>query len=303
MKSEVLLTKDNHLQFETGVAIPRRSRVTRPIRDFRDECSQAVREIADTFQDGTLTVLMSGGADSELIADAFRFADIPFEALLIRLNGDLNLYDICWAANYCEENSVPYRIVDFDVHAHFKIHSTPSKHLRRGQLFPSYQMIAKVVKNLNQEGKIIPIIGAGEPEFVWQKGNLLYYEYESDFSVYHFMKDQRIAGVPLFFEWSPELHASFILSKEIRDFVYNGPANYVTSEPIKSLMYWNQLGLRPRPKYNGFEKVSTYFPTIIPNFTAELESEIQYTEYSDLMKQVLSSRLIETHNTWPTGRG
>ena len=120
------LTRDNHFKFgyDGSYFVPRSSveqkwsisygHCRRTPNSFRLECLQAAREIAEkaTFP---IYVCLSGGIDSEIVAESFRLAGIPFVAGIMRFNDNLNRHDILWALKYCIKHNVEYRFFDVNV--------------------------------------------------------------------------------------------------------------------------------------------------------------------------------------------
>ena len=60
---------------------------------------------------GEYVITMSGGIDSELVAETFYQLNIPFKVLIQRLFKGANDYDIMYAVKYCKERSIPYKII------------------------------------------------------------------------------------------------------------------------------------------------------------------------------------------------
>lgn len=60
---------------------------------------------------GEYVITMSGGIDSELVAETFYQLNIPFRVLIQRLFKGANDYDIMYAVKYCKKRSIPYKII------------------------------------------------------------------------------------------------------------------------------------------------------------------------------------------------
>lgn len=58
-----------------------------------------------------LYVAMSGGIDSEFVAQTFLDLGIPFKPIIFRVS-DLNELDIWWAFKWCRDNSIEPVVVD-----------------------------------------------------------------------------------------------------------------------------------------------------------------------------------------------
>ena len=78
-----------------------------------EEATKAAFEIYSAKTD--LWILLSGGVDSEAMANVFLKNKIPFRIAIQRFNNGLNAHDIAHAEAYCKEHSLPYEILDLDI--------------------------------------------------------------------------------------------------------------------------------------------------------------------------------------------
>lgn len=92
-----------------------------PLR-FPAECVNTARQIRDAVPaELGITVMLSGGKDSEVVARSFRRAGIPFRAAIQVYANDLNGYEARHAIRYCEAEKVPYRVYEgFDIDAFYR---------------------------------------------------------------------------------------------------------------------------------------------------------------------------------------
>lgn len=63
------------------------------VLDWRAECIDAAPEIRKSTNK-KLVLAMSGGVDSEIVAESFRLANIPFSTVICRFTIDLNSHDV-----------------------------------------------------------------------------------------------------------------------------------------------------------------------------------------------------------------
>jgi len=63
------------------------------------------------IHNGEYVITMSGGIDSEIVAETFYRLNIPFRVLIQRLFKGANDYDIMYAVKFCKERSIPYKII------------------------------------------------------------------------------------------------------------------------------------------------------------------------------------------------
>ena len=58
------------------------------------------------YQDKKMILCMSGGLDSEVMAESFLRADVPFSASIWKYKNNLNMYDIKHAIKFCKTNKI-----------------------------------------------------------------------------------------------------------------------------------------------------------------------------------------------------
>lgn len=88
---------------------------TCPMYSRRSSSFKADMEaLVDRFHsiyNGNYVITMSGGIDSEVVAETFYQLDIPFRVLIQRLFKGANDFDIMYAVMYCKKRSIPYDII------------------------------------------------------------------------------------------------------------------------------------------------------------------------------------------------
>lgn len=83
--------------------------------DFKSECYRVARRIYEST-DQQIVVLMSGGADSEIVARSFFDQKIPFKVQIFQFHGADN-YDIHFAVNFCKARDIDFVVTPFDQEA------------------------------------------------------------------------------------------------------------------------------------------------------------------------------------------
>lgn len=112
---------------------------------------------------GEYVITMSGGIDSELVAETFYLLDIPFRVLIQRLFKGANDYDIMYAVKFCKERSIPYDIIGLSVDKLIK-EIIPDACIY-GQFSASYsQMALTNLYNYVKDSEII-IFSGHNPDF------------------------------------------------------------------------------------------------------------------------------------------
>jgi len=126
------------------------------------DMKQLVSAFHQTYK-GEYVITMSGGIDSELVAETFYLLDIPFRVLIQRLFKGANDYDIMYAVKYCKERSIPYDIIglSFDKFVKYTIPDACTF----GQFSASYsQMALTNLYNYVTDSEII-IFSGHNPDF------------------------------------------------------------------------------------------------------------------------------------------
>lgn len=90
---------------------------------FKDECINAAKKIYEEFN-GDVTVLLSGGKDSELVCRSFYEANLPFKVVIFAFPDNktvsyLNQHDIDYAISYCDSYDIEYEIVEYKLFTDF----------------------------------------------------------------------------------------------------------------------------------------------------------------------------------------
>lgn len=301
------LTRDNHFQygynkqlfnFRTSIEDQWQVRYgpcTRLVKSFKEECYEAARYIRET-NDGKLTVLFSGGSDSEVVVRAFIDQGISVDIAICRFKYDLNNFDIVYATKYCDDIGLRYHMFDLDIEYFFQTDALIYAE-RTGIKTPemcSTMWLADQVDGL-------PIIGSGECLLVKE----LPHDYIPGISAYittkwalhekeavagwyrHFMLQNRKA-VPGFFQYTAELMLSYLMDNTVVDLVNDRIIGKTSTITSKLGLYQKYFPLENRMKYTGFEKIQ---PELLETRRILHEkiphtNQIFLTEYNSLVKML-----------------
>lgn len=251
-------TKNNHFRYQDrgGHFVPSYGVCHRAVLDFHSEALIAAKEIRRTFAGKKLALFLSGGIDSEIMARAFYEAKIPFKARILRMAKNKNKHDWSWAVKWCKAHHVAYEFYDLD----------PIEFVQSGEylkyadeaecsLFTIIHMI-KMMEDVAALGEI-PIMGSGDCYLEYNKSKRWVMPERRKFASFHRYADKKkFAAVPSFFQWSPELMASFLLDPVILNVVLSSKPKRHYTNPLKQEFYASHFpGLKKRPKYIGYEKL------------------------------------------------
>jgi asparagine synthetase B (glutamine-hydrolysing) len=77
---------------------------------FQQACAESAHEIWDTYR--RIHISLSGGCDSECVANSFYDNQVPFTPVIISL-GDQNRHDIKFALKWCEKRNIQPVVLEF----------------------------------------------------------------------------------------------------------------------------------------------------------------------------------------------
>jgi hypothetical protein len=247
----------------------------RPVGDFKSECLIAAQEIYKTYGD-KIRLCLSGGMDSEIMAESFRLAKIPFKAVIMKFYDDLNLHDIQWAIDYCLKHNLEYEFyhlnaLDFLNSENFNVIST-----KTGCVAPGIVFQIKMVLDLTARG-YIPIVGAGDCWF--KKINEFWYLSHSEVytSLWRAQLQYQFQAVMRFFQWSAELVYSFLIDPTVLKMCRNEIPNITDHMPIKNEILKKYFSYMERPKYTGVEKLQKISDDIRKELVIKLPTSYQYS--------------------------
>jgi hypothetical protein len=227
--------------------------------DWRSECIETARLIRQSTAD-ELWVLSSGGIDSEVVLQAFLFADIRVKVAITRFNNDLNRHDIAWAIRFCERHEIPYRCLDLDIERFFA----------SGEAW-DYAALTKCVQPqllhtmwAMDQVDGFPVLGSGECYLVrrpvaaavpaappvWDM-----FEKERIAAWYRLLMERDKPGCAGFFQYNPENMLAFLRDPSIVALCENRLPQHSSTMLLKEEIYRRYFLLERRKKYHGFENV------------------------------------------------
>lgn len=245
----------------------------RHTENFHFECLNTAREIQENSQQ-KITVLFSGGVDSEVALQSFVLAGIPVTATILRFKNDLNIHDMSYAIVTCEKLGVKYKIVDLDILKFWE-----------NQLLeyadPTYCISPQLLSTMWLADQVdeYPVLGSGECLLVKDYDDT----YEAGVSPYlhsewslwekekiaawyrHFIVKKRNA-CPGFFQYTPEIILSYLRDPFVHKLTQSQIVGKLSTASSKLAIYQQHFQLVDRPKYSGFEKIETqdaYFRKIL----------------------------------------
>lgn len=220
--------------------------------DWRTECILAAHEIYQRAG-RDLRICMSGGIDSEIVAESFRFARIPFKVVILRKQPDLNLHDISWAIAYCENFQIPYEFLDLNVHEF--LNSQEFFDIGK-QANCNYSGIVEQIKLMEMvclKG-LFPVLGAGDLQIKRIENSWRMALNEDYWSLFFYQLQKNYSAVSRFFHWTPELIYSYLNDSVVKSIYLNQQPMLLDYKPLKFEIVKQYFNVQNRRKYFGFEK-------------------------------------------------
>ncbi|MBK9293998.1 MAG: hypothetical protein IPM57_06065 [Oligoflexia bacterium] len=260
----------------------------RQTESFRNESIRAAQEIYNA-SNHKLALFLSGGIDSEFMANAFYFANIPFKAIIIRFKNDLNIHDISWAIMYCEAKQIPYQIYDLDVLSFLNGKRILELSKITASASPVYLWLIHVATQLIRTYNIKPVFGCGDLNLTSEMGKIFLLDDEMSNTLFRYFYKMKLEAVTDFFIWSPELMFSYLTDKKITAAIIDKNITPYNNLLLKYEIYNEQFNMQKRPKYTGYEKfLAHYLKTkrkLLKNYvSADSSYRISYSKLVSSMR-------------------
>jgi hypothetical protein len=210
-------------------------RVNKPVSqelDFQSACDYTAKKLYLDWNDRSLYISLSGGLDSELVADTFVRNQIPFVPVIVKI-GDLNSIESWYAEYWCYKNKITPIVKNLTITDYEEVVKkyllSPLRHTRQLGIICNFYA-ADFVQDLG--GYLLTGVGDINQE------HDLFYCNTVDFSFDIFLPGQHPTG---FFMYTPELVLSYI-----------NQFDSTVNEQYNKLKFYNVL---PRPKDDWTKKV------------------------------------------------
>jgi hypothetical protein len=239
---------------------------------LRSECVRAATLIRENINT-PLLVCFSGGIDSEIIVRSFQEANISFEVVIMRLNYrdqlNVNQHDNIYAFDYVKKHNIPYHVVDIDleyiIRNVFEIEADKYKGNYLGILIHT-----EITKQFPQHHCIL---GGGDLKLKRHRFNgrpaipgLFIEEGEISLSAIEAAYRRGMGINNRFFMHTPELMLAWLLDPDVAhwikyEYAFAGNFTVIDYHGIKAfVLYKHWPDMTPRPKFNGFEKLTLWNP-------------------------------------------
>ncbi len=214
------------------------------------------------YKSKKIVLCMSGGLDSEVMAESFLKADVPFSVSIWRYKNRLNDYDIKHAIMFCRENKIDYEIEDCNLELFYE----NKLHVYYGQKYlcnsPQVAVHLYFLEKLSKKVNIALFLPWQPPSFCYYRGKvvlqIMTFRY---LAYYRFFYLNDICGSAYFLISQPALFYSY-LKLPIVKYIINRNINTsdCDSYKIKQIIY-QQGGFLSKPKkgkFTGFDKIKNF---------------------------------------------
>jgi len=214
---------------------------------WKDESIRAAQIIQEQAK-GPITLLFSGGIDSQFMIRTFQEAGVDFNIGIIEYADHLNKHDIKYALQYCVLNKIDPIIKTVDVGQ--LIDSGEYEHIAREAKCYAHQMIP-VMKGLTLFDDTV-IMANGEPYFKNYYGEWRWQETERVNSYNNWYRLNDIDGTPDFLRYTSEMVKAFTHDPIVQKLINNQMPGKLSTRTSKHRIY----NVNHREKYTGWESVT-----------------------------------------------
>jgi hypothetical protein len=231
--------------------------VTREIDSWPSEIDNTAKLIAKETNK-PLFLGLSGGVDSEIIADYLIKNNIPFTALIVKYGDGENFHDFKFAEEYCNKHNIKTYVINLDsVYFYTK---TINKYIEKGyratRIFRYFQLY--MLEIVEKMGGCL-ILGSGEQVYDTIDQEIGMYFEPGYMLPFEWCKKNNTTHYPCFFMHNPEIYAAYMKIDLIK-FLLQRPSFFVSSSDNMSVektmiyqRYWPNM-IR-RNKFHGYEKM------------------------------------------------
>lgn len=259
----VSLTHNNHFKFgyngnpftfrkslddkwETSYGVASRHPMT-----FRDECKYTARLIREST-DLPICVGMSGGNDSEIVANSFISQGIKITPVIVEYDGGVNSYDTKNAHRWCDYRGIKPKVLQLTVRDYWKSQEAKNLALEMGCISPQFLIYMQIIQSISDLGGF-PVFGSAD---CYLENNSLpphMFEREKVASMYRYCQSREIDSAIGFFQYTPEIMLSFLTDPLVKSQVDS--KSFTNSKEFKYITYLQHFDINYRKSTSGFEPI------------------------------------------------
>jgi hypothetical protein len=225
--------------------------VQRTPQSFRVEAVEAARKISQAAK-GKVTILASGGLDSEVVIKSFLEAGVDFRIVTIDFSS-VNADEIYYLDRFCRDHNLTYTTIHLDILGFWE-NSLEQVAIQSGSVSPQVCALLHVINSIDE----YVVVGDGDVDIFRQDGKF-YDTWGEKWAYAPWMLKHKHPGCPSFFSYTSELEASMYLDHLVDDFRHAGWALIGQSRfhYVKPFLYYHHFGTRLREKIDIFHPLHT----------------------------------------------
>lgn len=223
---------------------------------FKEELLKNAQSTID-HSNGKISLLFSGGVDSEIMLRSFLELKANIEVVIVRYENDYNLYDVSHAIVICEGLNVPYKIIDFSLTKFYEndaIKYSELAQIDRPRALPYCKLLETV--------DYFPVMAASDlspyrtDSDYSVKGTWLNRCWEHDIGWSKFLRAINRQGIAEWFKWTPGIVLSYMNTTWFNKLINDEYYGKLGSNSTKIIGYREAYPqLINRVKKTGFEKI------------------------------------------------
>lgn len=230
-----------------------------PIGTFVEEACRAATNIKNRAGSQKIALMMSGGLESEIMADAFYLENIEFTPAIGRLKVNvlgndvvLNSHDIEFALEWCANKNLLPKLIDIDV---FNNQQVLCELVNSAQGFsPQYACHMFLMKQLTDEGYFFSA-GNGEMDIVFKDDNYYMLDEQREFTLANFVANNKLTGEFQFWKQDGRCIAAYLQLPSVGKYITAKEQNLLVH---KHECFADAFVFKPRQKRTGFEALQEW---------------------------------------------
>lgn len=269
------ISKDDVFGWTTG-------KITRKPGTFKEECIYAAKLINDIMSE-PITLLYSGGYDSEIMVESFRLAKVSFKTIFCKYENNYNAHDFKYADDYCEAYGIKLEILPLNLLKFWENDAFEYAKLS-GTYSPHFTVMPWMMDQI--DGCVISSVMdtefRREDDGIWRE--ITHEAYDPSWIRFAEIREREL--IPVFNCFTPEQSAASLpLFKEYANDSFPRSNNTMCHKPH---IYGPEFDLTPRPKFHGFELVEKEAEILRAEYRKELSMyngvvKMLYSEYEEML--------------------
>jgi hypothetical protein len=264
------------------------------IGTYKEELIKVAQSTVNTYPTRKLTLLFSGGADSEIVLRSYLAIGYPIDVIIYRYENDFNLYDVSYAVTICNMLGVDYKIIDFNL---AKFYENDAE--RYSELSEIDRPAALPYLKFLEITDGIPVLGQGDPWWYRTqhidysiKGTWVYGDMEIFTGTSKFLLSINKPGIPTWFKWRPGLVWAYTNLEWFKILTNDGIKGKAGVSSTKLQGYKEIFpDMINRVKVTGFEKIGSLVAEF-EEFLSKKNKGLRYRQehlrtYDELRKDIL----------------